>query len=119
MLTLVLVVGSENLYDKVSQAISKKFQTNELRQNPPIVKHISRNTATQLGKYEITQWIKNDAQNNKKVAEHLENQTSFIFYCDGSVCNVYEANNANNAVAEICDLPKLLESLHNSYAYYK
>ena len=105
MFTLVLVVGSWDLYQRVLQRIRNEFRPRlELRQNPPMVIHIPQNTAAQLGNHGVTRWAITDVH-NRMIAGNLESQTPFIFYRDGAICNVHVANNIDDAVAEICDIP--------------
>ena len=97
MFTLVLVVGDDELYKKVSDLIDFKPQDSSI--NPPIVKHIPVELAQKL---KSNEWALNAQLIDKKVHTCISDEKSFVFYRHGSYSNLHES--ADEAVAEICKI---------------
>ena len=100
LFTLVLVIGDE-LYQTVQREVNRKFSSNYI--NKPRIIKMQINTRSQLSTYGITQWSPN-TQLNATIATYLKDRTPFIFYRDGSICNVHTADKCMTAVEEICEL---------------
>ena len=90
MLTLVLVVGDDALFNNVS-TIPETFVPHDSCRNPPVVKHITVDKAQNLSKCNWT------GQTNHH--KYIANAKPFIFYRHGSYSNMRES--AEGAIVEI------------------
>ena len=83
----------------------QRFNPHQFRPNAPVVLHIPMNIGQGLQSHEIVDWTLNPNYTlNDDIGRLLRNGTPFIFYRDGQICGLHEANNYINAVDEIVQI---------------
>ena len=103
IVTLVLVVGRKELFTTVSDKIKSKFKSDEEYVNPPKIIWFSTDEGKLLHKYGVTQWAPATQNScNAILKGHLEHGRAFVFYRDDVTCNVFTADDHQQAVREIC-----------------
>ena len=104
LFTLVLIVGSVELYGRTSRLITEHFKPQNSCRNPPVAKHISTNVVQTLVGNSVgdIKWAYNAQDVDKKIHDYIFNNEPFVFYHHGLYSNVRKS--ADEAVTEICKI---------------